>query len=320
MNYFILILILELVCAHPPRLVEIAKEVNSKKTTWLANEAIATRDYSKLIGVLDTAERLPKKHIEVLSEFPEFFDASEKWPECPTINEIRDQANCGSCWAFGVVEAANDRLCIDSKGSIQTRLSEEDLVTCCPSCGGCKGGIPSEAWKSFTTKGISTGGPHGSTSWCNAYTFAKCEHHGAGSGVYPPCGETQPTPVCVEKCQEGYPIPYENDKYYFEEPYEVEETVEAIKTELMTNGPVQASVCCFEDFFTYKSGIYQHVAGGYKGKHAVKIVGWGVEDGIEYWKVANSWNEDWGENGFIRIKFGAVSIEKYVIAAHARTK
>ena len=55
---------------------------------------------------------------------------------------------------------------------------------------------------------------------------------------------------------------------------------------------------------TYKSGIYQHVEGSYLGGHAVKLVGWGVEDGIEYWKIANSWNEDWGEDGYFRIVAG----------------
>ena len=80
--------------------------------------------------------------------------------------------------------------------------------------------------------------------------------------------------------------------------------VEAIKTELMTNGPLEVSFFVYEDFLTYKSGIYQHVTGKYLGGHAVKLVGWGVEDGIEYWKIANSWNEDWGENGFFRIVAG----------------
>lgn len=40
------------------------------------------------------------------------------------------------------------------------------------------------------------------------------------------------------------------------------------------------------------------------GGHAVKIIGWGVENNIDYWLVANSWNTDWGDNGFFKIKRG----------------
>lgn len=51
----------------------------------------------------------------------------------------------------------------------------------------------------------------------------------------------------------------------------------------------------YEDFPTYKSGIYQHVTGAQVGGHAVKIIGWGTEGGVDYWLITNSWNEDWGE-------------------------
>lgn len=45
------------------------------------------------------------------------------------------------------------------------------------------------------------------------------------------------------------------------------------------------------------SGVYQHVSGSLIGGHAIKILGWGVEDGVPYWLCANSWNTDWGDNG-----------------------
>ena len=46
-------------------------------------------------------------------------------------------------------------------------------------------------------------------------------------------------------------------------------------------------------------GVYQHVCGKYIGGHAVKIIGWGYENGTSYWLVANSWNTDWGDKGII---------------------
>lgn len=48
---------------------------------------------------------------------PESFDARENWKECAeVIGHVRDQSNCGSCWAFGATEAFNDRVCIKSAG------------------------------------------------------------------------------------------------------------------------------------------------------------------------------------------------------------
>ena len=47
------------------------------------------------------------------------------------------------------------------------------------------------------------------------------------------------------------------------------------------------------------------MSGAVDGGHAVRIVGWGVDAGTKYWKVANSWNPYWGESGYFRIKKGA---------------
>lgn len=304
MRSFVIFAIFALALAHPPRLVEVAKAVNSRKTTWLANEAIPTRDYTKFLGALKSDVRLPEKDIQVRADLPKEFDPAKEWPECPSLKEIRDQSVCGSCWAFGAAEAATDRLCIASKGKIVDRLSDEDLLTCCESCGfGCNGGYPSAAWMWFSRDGVVTGGENGSKDWCTAYAFPKCAHHGA-VGPYPDCGETQPTPECVTKCQEGYPVEYEKDKHFFDTAYSIPRDVDKIKTELMTNGPIEVAFDVYEDFMTYKSGIYQHVEGEYLGGHAVKLVGWGVEDGVEYWKIANSWNETWGEEGYFRIIAG----------------
>ena len=60
----------------------------------------------------------------------------------------------------------------------------------------------------------------------------------------------------------------------------------------------------YTDFANYASGIYHHVSGSVEGGHAVRIVGWGVDGGNKYWKVANSWNPYWGEQGYFRIKRG----------------
>jgi len=72
----------------------------------------------------------------------------------------------------------------------------------------------------------------------------------------------------------------------------------------MTNGPVEAAFTVYEDFLAYKSGVYQHTSGSELGGHAVKILGWGVDNSVAYWIVANSWNPDWGNAGYFNILRG----------------
>ena len=60
----------------------------------------------------------------------------------------------------------------------------------------------------------------------------------------------------------------------------------------------------YEDFLNYESGIYQHISGSYLGGLYVRIIGWGIENGIKYWIVVNTWGKSWGENGFFRVLRG----------------
>ena len=81
--------------------------------------------------------------------------------------------------------------------------------------------------------------------------------------------------------------------------------------EVMTQGPVQAVIQVHTDLFLYSSGLYslsQEGAGRLAGHHGVKIIGWGETPGTEgaqgeqYWVVTNSWGQQWGENGSLRIR------------------
>lgn len=77
-----------------------------------------------------------------------------------------------------------------------------------------------------------------------------------------------------------------------------------MKKELVTNGPIEAVFDVFEDFLTYQSGVYSRTKGKHLGAHAIKILGYGVENGVKYWLCANSWNEEWGDKGFFKIRRG----------------
>ena len=77
-----------------------------------------------------------------------------------------------------------------------------------------------------------------------------------------------------------------------------------IKNDIFTNGPVETGFQVYQDFMSYKGGIYKKASNVLLGGHAVKVVGWGVESGTEYWVVANSWGTSWGERGHFRIAIG----------------
>jgi cathepsin B len=135
------------------------------------------------------------------------------------------------------------------------------------------------------------------------YSLANCDHH--VTGQYQPCAGEGPTPACHRSCESGYAKTYQNDKYYGATAYAVPSDPEKIQTEIMTNGPVEGAFTVYEDFLAYKSGVYKHTTGQALGGHAIKIFGWGTEDSTPYWWVANSWNNDWGDNGFFKIARGS---------------
>jgi cathepsin B len=290
---------------------EFIASINNQKTTWKAGRNFDVNtplpQIKKLLGVLPKTENTPKLplkiHPEGVLDIPESFDAREAWPDCASIiGEIRDQASCGSCWAFGAVEAMSDRICIHSNATVKVKISAEDLTSCCVLCGlGCNGGWPEMAWLYWSESGIVTGGNYGSHEGCRTYSIEPCEHH--VDGDLPACGDIQPTPACQRVCDADSDLEYEPD-LRTGSSYTVEGSVTQIQTEILTNGPVEASYEVYEDFLSYKSGVYQHVSGEVQGGHAVKILGWGVEDGTPYWLVANSWNEDWGDKGYFKILRG----------------
>jgi len=232
-------------------------------------------------------------------ENAQFFDARTNWTNCANvIGHVRDQANCGSCWAHGTTEALNDRWCIQTNGSFQELLSVSDTTACCDGSQcfsfGCNGGQVGTPWAWFKRTGVVSGGDYGTGEYCYDYTMPNCAHHVTVEGLTP-CEDT-PTiaPTCQATCPSNSAINYLEDKHKGASSYSVR-GVENIKTEISTHGSVTAAFTVYEDFLTYSSGVYVHTTGASHGGHAIKMIGWGVEDGLDYWLCVNSWNETWGE-------------------------
>ncbi len=302
--------------------------INNMATTWEAgaNERFADmslKSVQRLLGALKTPaeHKLSPKQVIVRKDLPDNFDLREKWPQCESLKEVRDQSTCGSCWAFGAAEAMSDRVCIASNGSLQTRISTENLLACCSSCGdGCNGGWPAQAWEYWRNHGLPTGGLHADKQTCQPYSFAPCDHH--VKGKYGPCSSEEfPTPKCSHNCQAGYPKSFTQDLWFASSSYSVEGEQE-IMTEIYEHGSVEAAFSVYEDFLNYKSGVYQNVTGRELGGHAIKLIGWGVENGTKYWLCVNSWNEGWGDNGTFKILRGEdhCGIEDEIVAGLPKLK
>jgi len=299
---------------------ELAEKINSKSNIkWTAGTNFLkphekASDYQHLMGTRlgahPTEEELPLKPRNLYGSYdlPRDFDPAQKWPECEhSLTMIRDQGSCGSCWAFGASEAMSDRVCIASGGQFHGDISSEDILACCGwRCGnGCNGGWPLMAWKYFKSHGVVTGGLYGDKkSGCLPYEIEPCEHHTTGDR--PPCtGEEGHTPKCPKKCIPESGLDWKSDKHYAVSAYRVPSDEESIMRELYEHGPVEAAITVYEDFMAYKGGVYHHVEGKALGGHAIRLVGWGEEDdGTKYWVLANSWNTDWGENGYFRMLRG----------------
>uniref|UniRef100_A0A6B2LAF8 Peptidase C1A papain C-terminal domain-containing protein n=1 Tax=Arcella intermedia TaxID=1963864 RepID=A0A6B2LAF8_9EUKA len=304
MQLFALFCLVALVVSDPFITPEFVSQVNNLATTWEAHENVgsavhgATREQLKaMMGVLPGGPKLTRKTYqnEMVQALPTTFDSSTNWPMCASMKVIRDQSACGSCWAFAGVEAMSDRICIFKK--VNVSLSSADLAFCCDSCGfGCGGGYPSAAWDYFQNTGIVEEG-------CWPYPFPSCDHHIPNSPN--PCPSNEyPNPACATSCSSSWTGPsWNNDLHMSQSSYSVSGEAD-IMTEIYTNGPVEVAFTVYEDFVTYKSGVYKHTTGAELGGHAVKMMGWGVENGQKYWLVANSWNPHWGLNGFFKILRG----------------
>ena len=235
---------------------------------------------------------------EVLAAVPSSFDPRVSRKAC--TGPVLDQAFCGSCWAFGAVEAISDRLCMSKNSSTFLQLSPLDMTACNNGFfsgeNGCQGGQLGGAWNYAQKTGLVTE---------KCFPYLK-----SNGGPVPTCApEDQPclpeskfirTPQCTKKCSDG--TDWDSDKHKLSTTYNV--PVEQLKAELVNNGPVESAFTVYADFVHYKSGVYSHQTGSMLGGHAIKIIGYGTEDGQDYWLVQNSWTTTWGDGGYFKIKMG----------------
>ena len=222
-------------------------------------------------------------------ELPKNFDARTKWGNC--IGYVRDQGQCGSCWAFATAEVMSDRFCIHSQGEVNVDISAQELTSCDHLISfGCNGGVP-------------------------LFGLMYMRWHGlVDNKCYPyVSGNTESSEKCLYK-ESSCPSGEGNPKLYYVDPWSVKLIIRVrdwIKREIMENGPVTASFMVYDDFYSYAGGVYTHESGRFDGLHAIKILGWGHDpyQQLDYWLCQNSWGPAWGDMGFFKIGFGECGID-----------
>jgi cathepsin B len=291
----IALMLLSAAFATHPVSKEIVEEIKKSTTQWWPvepeNNVFQFHNEEQITAMLGTKMDIERDikvaeemglfdyNMESVESVPAAFDSREEWGEfCPF--DIKDQGQCGSCWAFGAVESLEDRICVQSKGAVKSDLSEQHLVTCDWVGMGCSGGWPLSAFGYLSIFGVPT-------EECQAYT----------------AGKTGDSWGCSSSCDDSS---VSNKKYRCEYPW-MNFSASGIKAELKARGPVETTMMVYEDFINYEGGIYKHVTGKLLGGHAIKMVGWGIEDGVKYWIAANSWSASWGESGYFRIEEGTSS-------------
>jgi len=274
----------------------IVEEVNRKNVGWVAGDnpvfkGLEMGEIKSLFGWNKAAEkRLPgKPSIDSTLAIPTSFTAAQNWPSCTTIGHIYNQARCGSCWAFGGVEAAADRFCIASKGQFNQALAFAQVVECDNDADGCEGGSTYAVWTFLSNNGVVTDA-------CYPYYVPTCPP------AQQPCLNFVPTPDCWTNNTCANKQPWK--VYQIGNTYNLD-SVEDMQKDIMTKGPIEACFSVYEDFLSYKSGVYQHTSGSYLGGHCIKIQGWGVEGGQPYWLANNQWTDYWGDKGQFKILRGS---------------
>jgi len=219
---------------------------------------------SKFLGFAYDANRIPRNPIYNNGTAPDSID----WRAKGAVTPVKNQGQCGSCWAFsatGALEGAN----FIKTGKL-VALSEQELLDCDTVDNACNGGLMDNAFD-FVKQ---NGGIDSEDDW--KYLARKT--------LIDTCPKKKETKH-VGTCSSHVDVPA-NDESQLQLAAALQPVSVAIEADQ-------------QGFQFYSSGIFADECGT-NLDHGVLLVGYGTEDKQDYWIVKNSWGEEWGEEGYIR--------------------
>jgi C1A family cysteine protease len=198
---------------------------------------------------------------------------------CPPI---RDQVgDCGSCWAFSTVALLESQILLQD--GILSNLSEQYLISCNTDDFGCGGGWFAHDYHEWKI-------PPGELE---AGAVLEADFPYVWSDV---------------QCNGPYTHHERIASWHYVQEQWGNLDVAAIQDAIIHHGPVATGICVGDDFTQYTGGIFNTNECG-THNHAVVLVGWDGDQGTDgVWILRNSWGEDWGEAGYMRIEYGTSDV------------
>lgn len=260
---------------------DIKAAIEEKGAKWIAGETSVSKlppELRKLrVGLIEPEVTGAEKLVSVeapLSGLPATLD----WRYNPNnyVTPVRDQGNCGSCWAFGTTAALESYTLIKDNTPGQDLDLAEQILVSCSKAGNCGGGYIDKASNFIRDTGLPP-------ELCYPYT--------ATNGN------------CRKACTNWQSDTDRIDSWSYVAT--ISPTVDAIKNALYTYGPLVTTMRVYTDFFSYTSGTYSYAWGKYEGGHVILIIGYS-DDG-QYFIGKNSWGTGSGDGGFFNIAYSQIS-------------
>ena len=229
---------------------------HNKFSTWTDAE------YKAILG----GRQGPQKNVVALSETN---DDSVDWRTKGAVNPVKDQARCGSCWAFSAIAALEGSHAINTGELVS--MSEQQVVSCDTVSEGCNGGWQYAAFEYLEATADETE---------SDYPYS------SGGGATGKCSP--------DTSKEKYFV----DNYTNVPANSVSQLKAAIAKQPVSV-TIEADTLVFQ---LYRGGVLTSTACGTNLDHAVAAVGYGTDATAgDYYIVRNSWGGSWGEKGYIRI-------------------
>lgn len=269
-----------------PEIEAIREQIKNKGARWIADETSMTRlsEEQRLhrLGLIKPSSKdataVVSTEIPSVSVPAPYLNYND--PPYYDVTPVRNQGNCGSCWAFAATGALESQVLMATRATPSSVDLSEQVLVSCSGAGSCNGGYADSASFFIQEAGLPVESCFPYTAKNTKCSAASCPYWQSNTdGINGWIWVTTTSP-----------------------------TVDTIKSALLTYGPLVTTMNVYSDFDAYAGGVYYNVSGKLEGAHAILLVGY--DDANRCFIVKNSWGTDWGEAGFFRIDYNALDDSK----------